>query len=135
MSLYRIRMPDGKIVNMLAVHITETNLGLSGEPSRATNKWELEVAQSEATKLWTDVPVLVILPQSEISEEDQHLLPKFRLMALLEGQVSTKLGVAFSYLSIIFFQETPYPFLSSDNEARILALDWERLADQRGTEL
>jgi hypothetical protein len=81
-------------------------------------------------RLWIDVPIHVLLPTSE---KDQ-LLPEWRFMALLEGKQNTESGVAYSFLVVIYFQKAAYPFVSPEIELMLQTLNWDHMADHRGTD-
>ena len=121
MMLDTIELASGVIVTLQSIYITETNDGLHGDVTSVTNRWELEASRADAQKLWPDIPVQVILP------DPPDELPPVRSLGLLESTSRSH----FEFVVVLFFQTTPFPFVSELNKEKIRNLHWKAIAEER----
>ena len=133
--IIELALDSGRMIRTNQLHISLTYgdyLKSAWQPDviREINTKVIRRRNHPADLLWPDDYPSVLLGMKRYLISQEQILPLFKLSARFESGPLERGNGLVSTLVVSWLQDQPHPFLSTENDIHIRALDWEDAAEE-----
>jgi hypothetical protein len=131
-DLPTVTFADGIQATTTGIRLSRTYSDyLEFRPLPLQNKEYLARLRDQVKSEYRPTPVLMVPVDPatiDPTATDSRPLPRFEFTARFTSQVTMEAGQDFSWLTLVWHQDTPYPFIDQQTARKIAGLKWFRYA-------